>query len=1027
MDRLSYKTLFIILFFLLIPIIFLIRINQKNKNVYASWWNDSWMYRQSINISSHNSAESNVYITTTVNIGTTNKAQIDDGDFRFTSLTGDLYSYYIVSGAGTTAITFHVLIDNFPSGAQTIYAYYGNPSVANGFSASDFPTAATNYTIGSLGTEEVGGAPVAWWKFDEGVGTTLYNSSSNQNNGYFNSPAPTWADETQCINGKCLSFDGTQSAYSNYDISWNNTNNISLSFWVKPKNTTDSQKGILGKQFSLYEWSIYQSGSSVSLVYWNTSGGHTNGMDDSWGNVLTANKWTHLVYTWDGSTSRFYANGKIVKTKTAIDPSINMNRTNNMMFGGNIYTWGNTYFKGSIDEVKIYNYVRTAEQIKQDYANHGSNINIGGTSTQTPIGNLVAYYKFDEVFGSVVNNSGSLGSIANGGLPSGTSAPTWIENGKISKGLHFDNNDYINLPNNLGYTNQVSVFAWFKSNGTPAGSYHIIIGGQELEMSVPVNGQLRTGVYTNTRYVSNHGSGLVDNQWHHIGFTFDGSTKKSYIDGRFVGEQVGIGGTLRSSFANRRIGRFGTDTTYFLNGYLDEVKIYDYALSSDEIKREYNQSSSVVFSVDKLDIGSTSASALYCIPGSTDPCSPPVAEWNFEEGTGTTAYDTSGNGNNGTLINSPKWTIGKIGNSLKFNSSNSSYLISSKDPGTMPSGTYSLWVKPSTTNATMGWIDSNFDIFQWSGNLVYFRAGNQSSVSISNWIPNTWHHLTLTWNASNYYGYIDGNQVTSGIQSGSRSGLINIGRVDNNFYFDGSIDQVRIYNYARTPAQIAWDYNQGAPVGWWKMDECQGTTIHDSSGNANHGVLSVGVSGTQNSSGTCITSGAWANGASGKFNSSLSLDGTDDKTHIGTTSITIGNDFSISSWIKSNSSLQRPILSNRSTGRMYYGISSGKGFIYYNGSTPPNVNGNVYINDNNWHNILFVRSGTTSTLYIDGKLDISTAQTGYVASSSPLSIGYDQPNSEYFPGQIDDIRIYNYALTSEQVKQIYNSGTINFN
>jgi len=552
------------------------------------------------------------------------------------------------------------------------------------------------------------------------------------------------------------------------------------------------------------------------------------------------------------------------------------------------------------------------------------------------------------------------------------------------------------------------------------------MGGQELEISIPVSGQIRTGVFTNTRYVSNHGSGLLDNQWHHVGFTFDGSTKKSYIDGRFVGEQAGIGGTLVSSFSGRTIGKFGTSNVYFLNGYLDEVKIFDYPLSEDEIKREYNQSSSVVFSVDKVNVGNTSVSALYCVPGSTDPCSHPVAEWRFDEGVGTTAYDTSGNNINLRIYNATP-TVGKIGRALNFNSSSNSYLISSSDPGVMSSGTYSLWVKPSTINANMGWIDSNFDIFQWTGNLLYFRAGNQSSVSISNWSTNTWHHLSLTWNGSNYYGYIDGKEVTSGVQSGSRSGLINLGRVDNNYYFNGSIDQVRIYNYARTPAQIAWDYNQGAPVGWWKFDECQGTTIHDSSGNANHGTLSIGASGTQTTPGTCTTSGSWATGATGKFNSSLSFDGTDDKISIGSTSITIGNDFSISSWIKTVSSFQRPIVSNRSTGRMYYGLTSGKGFVYYNGASPANVNGNAIVNDNNWHHLVFVRSGINSTIYVDGQIDKSITQTGYIVSSSPLSIGYDQPNSEYFPGLIDDVRIYNYALTPDQIKQIYNSGAINFN
>ncbi|HNY04671.1 MAG TPA: LamG domain-containing protein, partial [Candidatus Woesebacteria bacterium] len=631
-------------------------------------------------------------------------------------------------------------------------------------------------------------------------------------------------------------------------------------------------------------------------------------------------------------------------------------------------------------------------------------------------------------YGSVANNSGSIGSTGNGTLPSSTSSPTWIENGKIYKGLHFDNNDYISLPNSLGYTNQVSAFTWFKSNGTPAGSYHIVMGGQELEISIPTSGQIRTGVYTNTRYVSNHGSGLVDGQWHHIGFTFDGSTKKSYIDGRFVGEQTGISGTLVSSFAGRRIGQFGTNATYFLNGYLDEVKIYDYALSQDEIKREYNQGSSVVFSVDKLSVGSTSTSSLYCIPGSTDPCSPPIAEWNFEESVGTSAFDTSVSGNHGSLTGTSLST-GKIGQALKFKSSNNSYFISSSDPGTMSSGTYSLWVKASNINASMGWIDSNFDIFQWTGNLLYFRAGNQSSVSISNWTPDTWHHLTLTWNGSNYYGYIDGNQVTSGVQSGSRSGMINLGRVDNNYYFDGSIDQVRVYNYARTPAQIAWDYNQGAPIGWWKMDECTGTNIKDWSFNSKTGTASIGAAGSQTSVGTCTTPGtAWGIGSTGKFNSSLSLDGTDDYVTI--PQYNLSNNSSISAWIKGSYTNGNQIIAG-SKDSIAIGLynSSGYKIIGYASSNGTykavGVADNIFIN-NSWnHLVVTFNSLGNPSYYCNGEL-LTTSGTNYWTWTDNTAYIGRRTSGTYFKGQVDDVRIYNYPLTPEQIKIIYNGGAINF-
>lgn len=157
------------------------------------------------------------------------------------------------------------------------------------------------------------------------------------------------------------------------------------------------------------------------------------------------------------------------------------------------------------------------------------------------------------------------------------------------KTLLFNNDThYIALPNSLGYTNAVSVFAWVKILGTPKGGYHIICGGQELEVSIPTAGALRTGITTSSgRYVIDQGSGLADGKWHFVGFTVSGTTKTAYIDGVPVGTQT-IAGTIINSFANRAIGRFGADTTYALNGELSEYKVYATALTTNRVKQNFN-------------------------------------------------------------------------------------------------------------------------------------------------------------------------------------------------------------------------------------------------------------------------------------------------------------------------------------------------------------------------------------------------------------------------------------------------------
>ncbi|MDD3821743.1 MAG: LamG domain-containing protein [Bacilli bacterium] len=188
--------------------------------------------------------------------------------------------------------------------------------------------------------------------------------------------------------------------------------------------------------------------------------------------------------------------------------------------------------------------------------------------------------------------------------------------------------DYIMLPNDLGYRENISVFAWFRHSGNPKGDYHIIFGGQELELSIHSTGYLRTGLFTNARFVSNHGGGLNDGNWHYIGYIFDGTTKKSYIDGKFVGDQS-VTGALTYSFANRTIGRYGSSTNYYLNGDLKEIKVYNRALNPVEIINNMNG-----YNITQEGL---------------------LRYYKLSEGKGTTLNDCSGNNHHLTNVTGFSW------------------------------------------------------------------------------------------------------------------------------------------------------------------------------------------------------------------------------------------------------------------------------------------------------------------------------------------------------------------------------------
>jgi hypothetical protein len=153
--------------------------------------------------------------------------------------------------------------------------------------------------------------------------------------------------------------------------------------------------------------------------------------------------------------------------------------------------------------------------------------------------------------------------------------------------------DYIALPNDLGYsTDSVSVFSWYKINGSPANSYHIICGDSALELSIHSTATyLRNGVSTTTgRFVSNNGNQtLNDGNYHYYGFTFDGSTKTAYIDGVALGTQ-NVTGTLTNSFGGRKLGAFGGG--YYANGNISVYKVFNKVLTAAEVLQNYNATKS---------------------------------------------------------------------------------------------------------------------------------------------------------------------------------------------------------------------------------------------------------------------------------------------------------------------------------------------------------------------------------------------------------------------------------------------------
>jgi prepilin-type N-terminal cleavage/methylation domain-containing protein len=201
-----------------------------------------------------------------------------------------------------------------------------------------------------------------------------------------------------------------------------------------------------------------------------------------------------------------------------------------------------------------------------------------------------------------------------------------------------------------------------------------------------------------------------------------------------------------------------------------------------------------------------------------------LGNWNFDEGTGTTAIDSSGYNNNGTLINGPTWTTdtpqkaagqGQGKYALSFDGTNDYVNL-----GTV--GRYSnavsveAWVKHTPA------VDYDDIVAGLCGDLLFafnqlnqLRWGGQcnnpfSGLTYATNIDNAWHHVVATYNGSSAKAYVDGVLVSSGSASGSFSaGTLHIGNSGSGEYYNGLIDEVRVYSAALTATEIQQHYAEG--------------------------------------------------------------------------------------------------------------------------------------------------------------------------------------------------------------------------
>ncbi|NIP25986.1 MAG: hypothetical protein GWN67_16725 [Phycisphaerae bacterium] len=424
----------------------------------------------------------------------------------------------------------------------------------------------------------------------------------------------------------------------------------------------------------------------------------------------------------------------------------------------------------------------------------------------------------------------------------------------------------------------------------------------------------------------------------------------------------------------------------------------------------------------------------------------PVAHWKFDEGAGGVAYDSAGT-NDGTIYGA-QWTAGIIDGALDFDGVDDYVNIpynASLDIDASEGITLSTWIKLHSYPAgddqgpifglfdSMGAGTKNYSVIRGSagGNVIAWEQYPPSGGAITSIKPDleTWYHVVVTEDSPHRAIYINGSLDSSDSLSVSYSGntpdTIRIGnRADAAiFSFDGLIDDVRIYDRALSALEIMELYappSPPGPVAHWKFDEGSGAVAYDSAG---------GNDGT-------IYGAQWT---TGQINDALSFDGVDDYVDIpyhSSLDRDASEGISLSVWFNLNSYPtgfdQGPVF-----GLFDSAAESAKNYLYIDKPlygnliswiqwpSPSGAIASIKPDLNTWYHVVAVEDSPHRAIYIDGSLDSSDNLSQSYTGNTPDTIRIGNRADSipfYFDGSIDDVRIYDRALSAGEVEQLYGFG-----
>ncbi len=806
---------------------------------------------------------------------------------------------------------------------------------------------------------------------------------------------------------KAYNFDGLTNSYMRMPSDLLPTANRTVSVWFKVPDVSNRPTllGYGGNSPAPPGTSFFMGLNLEGCGCYRTAG-HWPGINTASHTYTSApvNNWFHFVITINGNTIKIYINGNLSTTAAGTFSSNTIVASKDFSLGVGVSSLGVApytdvnmgYFKGSMDEVRIYDIAMSDAQVQQLY--------------QTESTGLVAYFPFN---GNTNDESGN----GNNGTVNGVSftSDRFNNNGRAVQFNGTSSVITVKDTPQLRLNNELTLTAWVKR--TRFGIDMIFEKGGDWTGGTTNYGLGLHQINNNMFYFFFKGgwrgtSGINDFEWHHYTVVAKNAEAdpQLYIDGVPKSVQYRDGAAtmeLFQSTADLHLGAQLGANIYYGANVLDEIKVYNRRLSAAEILQNYKQEASGLV-------------AYYPFNGN--------------------ANDESGNGKNGTVNGATLTTdrFGNVNNAYNFVNPNHISVLNSSMFGN--EFTVSYWFKigsyfgqravMSNVAVPNGGFQQQFDGTTFSYILGY-NFPQTNDPLFSNYTMqeplSKWHHLAVTYkktgtSSSESKLFINGELKKSSDHIGlsilfTPDAPFYIGQNHGGLNFQGDLDDIRIYNRVLSPNEISQLADIPLMPNLLIYLPLNGNT-RDMSGNQRNGTSYGGAT---------VTTDKYNNANAAYF-----FTGADCGINLSNTNSLdfTGKPFAISAWVKYSNITGPPsaIVGKHNCGTpngYVLAVENNIPQFYLSTGGWSITSATQSYNDNKWHHLVATYDGTGSQkLYVDGELKASASSVVYnnpSGSGTPIIIGDANGSctSGTFSASIDEVKIYGAELNAAQITALY--------